>query len=260
MDSLPNLSVLRTAWQWFTYAASCEGYVPAAKRLVGVLWEFVLDSSPERLRARFGDADYDWDYRVNTTSGAVGWRDRLLGQFHSAYQPTDPTTFHEMLTTLRSSVNPDGSLLDFGDYTFVDLGSGKGRTLLMASTYPFRRVVGVELLPSLHETALQNLAQYKSGDQKCFAIESVCQDATAFEFPPDPLVLYLFNPLPESGMRAVLRHLEESIRATPRSVHVIYHNPLLEHVLMEGPAFRKIARSEQYSLFTNESRALDRES
>ena len=51
--------------------------------LLRVLAEFVRDSTPERLRQRYGDADYDWDHRVNTTSAAVGWRDRLLGVFHS---------------------------------------------------------------------------------------------------------------------------------------------------------------------------------
>ena len=78
MDSPPQISVLQTAWQWWRYAAAYEGYFPATSRLFGVLWEFARDSTPERLRQRYGDADYDWDYRVNTTSGAVGWRDRLL--------------------------------------------------------------------------------------------------------------------------------------------------------------------------------------
>ena len=103
MDSTPQIRVLETAWQWWTYAANYEGYFAATRRLLGVLWEFVRDSTPERLRARFGDADYDWDYRVNTTSGAVGWRDRLLGMFHSAYQPTEPAAFHEMIRALQQT-------------------------------------------------------------------------------------------------------------------------------------------------------------
>jgi len=111
--------------QWWRNAASYEGYYLATRRLLGVLWEFVRDSTPERLRQRYGDADYDWDYRVNTTSGAVGWRDRLLGQFHSAYQPTEPAAFHEMLNTLQQSLTPDQAVLNFRDFTFVDLGSGK---------------------------------------------------------------------------------------------------------------------------------------
>ncbi len=191
--------MLQTAWQWWTYAAGYEGYFAATRRLLGVLWEFVRDSTPERLRQRYGDADYDWDYRVNTTSGAVGWRDRLLGQFHSAYQPTEPAAFHEMLDALQQTPGPGQSTLNFRDFTFLDLGSGKGRTLLMAADYPFRRIVGVELLPALHQIAQENLRQYKSESQKCFGLEAVCADATDFPFPDGPLVIYLFNPFPEVG-------------------------------------------------------------
>jgi SAM-dependent methyltransferase len=258
MDSPPQISVLETAWQWWTYSAAYEGYFAATRRLLGVLWEFVRDSTPERLRQRFGDADYDWDYRVNTTSGAVGWRDRLLGMFHSEYQPTEPATFHEMLDALQQTPNPDQTTLNFRDFTFVDLGSGKGRTLLMASDYPFRRIVGVELLPSLHQIAQQNLRQYKSESQKCFALESICGDATAFPFSADPLVIYLFNPFPESGMRQVVANLEQSLRAHPRAVYVLYHNPLLEHTLSEGVRLRKIAGTHQYSMFAGRSLCRER--
>src|SRR6266568_2759489 len=210
MESPLQISILQTAWQWWKYSAAYEGYFAATRRLLGVLWEYALDSTPERLRQRYGDADYDWDYRVNTTSGAVEWRDRLLGMFHSAYQPTEPAAFHEMLDTLQRTFqqtrNPDHTTLNFRDFTFVDLGSGKGRTLLMAADYPFRRVVGVELLPDLHRIAEENIRKYKGDSQKCFAIESQCGDARDFVFPPEPLVLYLFNPLPESGLALVVNN------------------------------------------------------
>lgn len=252
MDSPPPISVLKTAWQWWRYAAAYEGSFAATRRLAGVLWEFARDSTPERLRQRFGDADYDWDYRVNTTSGAVGWHDRLLGMFHSAYQPTEPAAFHEMLDALQQIPKLDQTTLNFRDFTFVDLGSGKGRTLLMASDYPFRRIVGVELLPALHEIALQNLRQYKSESQKCFAMEAICADATAFPFPEGPLVIYLFNPFPESGMRQVTANLEQTLRAHSRPVYVLYHNALLEHVLSESGQLKKIVAAQQYSLFTSQ--------
>ncbi len=240
--------MLQTAWQWWKHAAAYEGHLRATRRLLGVLWEYTRDSTPERARLRFGDADYDWDHRVNTTSGAVAWRDRLLGMFHSAYQPTEPAAFHEMLDALRQNTN-----LDFRDFTFLDLGSGKGRTLLMASDYPFRRIVGVELLPALHQIAQENLRLYKSEAQKCFELEAICGDATDFPFPgalnEEPLVLFLFNPFGESGMRRVCANLEQSLRARPRAVYVLYHNPLLEHVLSESGALRKLAGTQQYSVF-----------
>jgi hypothetical protein len=116
--------ILSAARKYWEEHASQTGSLTATRDLITVLWEFLRDSTPSRLRSRFGDTDYDWDYRVNTTSGAVGWRDRLLGVFHSPYQPTEPKLFHEMLNALEQQTK-----LNFADFTFIDLGSGKGRTL-----------------------------------------------------------------------------------------------------------------------------------
>jgi hypothetical protein len=82
-------------------------------------------------------------------------------------------------------------------------------------------------------------------------LESICADATAFPLPADPLVIFLFNPFPESGMRQVVANLDQSLREHPRPVFVLYHNPLLEHTLGESAPLRKIAGAPQYSIFTN---------
>jgi len=220
------------------------GRLTATRSLLAKSWEFLRDSTPSRLRQRYGDADYDWDHRVNTTSAAVNWRDRLLGILHSPYQPTDPVLFREMIEALKQHTD-----IDLAAFTFLDLGSGKGRTLLMASDYPFQRIVGVELLPSLHAIAQENLARYKNESQQCMVLESVCADATTFSLPPGPLVIYLFNPFPESRLRQFLANLERSLREHPQTLYVLYHNPLLENVLLESSAIRKIAGTQQYSIF-----------
>jgi len=245
MDSaVPN--TLRAAWRWWRDIAAREGRVAATRRLLTELWEFIRDSTPERKRQRYGDADFDWDHHVNTTSAAVGWRDQLLGVFHSAYQPSEPAIFHEMLDALRRQFG-----IDFHDFTFIDLGSGKGRTLLMASDYPFWRIVGVELLPALHRIAQDNLSKYRREGQKSFALEAVCADARDFVFPAEPSVLYLFNPLPETGFRQVVMNLEESLRLYPRAVYVLYHNPLLDHVLSHSAALGKAGGTRQYSIYAS---------
>jgi predicted RNA methylase len=239
-----RVNLPRAAWQWWSDVAAREGRIAANRRLLAALWEFVRESTPERRRQRYGDVEYDWEHRVNTTSAAVSWRDRLLGVFHSPYQPTEPELFREMLEALSQQ-----SHSDFHDFVFIDLGSGKGRTLLMASDYPFRRVVGVELLPRLHSAAKENLSKYRSESQKCFALESICADATEFPFPLEPTVLYLFNPFPESGLRRMMANLEQSLRTHPRVVYVLYHNPLLDHVLNESAGLSKIGGTHQYSIY-----------
>jgi SAM-dependent methyltransferase len=227
--------------RWWNENRAQEGLGETLARLAGGLWEFARDSTPLRRRQRYGDVDYDWDFRVDTTSAAVGWRDRLLGALHSPYQATEPALFHEMLSHLK---------IDFRDFTFIDLGSGKGRALLMAADLPFRRILGVELLPALHEIALENILRYKSESLQCLAVESVCGDAREFVFPPEPFVLYLFNPLPEAGLLQTIQNLDSSLRENPRKVYVLYHNPLLEHVLAKSVALKKEDGTEQYSIYS----------
>lgn len=236
-------SALKATRLWWKEAVRRDGLTSASRQLIASLWEFARDSTPDRTRARYGDADYDWDHRVNTTSGGVAWRERLLGALHSPYQPTEPALFHQMIADWleRSGEDPQ-------DFVFCDLGSGKGRALLMASDYPFRRIIGVELLPALHQIAEENIRAYKNETQKCLTLEAICADATVFPLPQEPLLLYLFNPFPEAVMRQVITNLEQTLKQHSHAVYVLYHNPLLEHVLAQRADLRKIGGTHQYSL------------
>jgi SAM-dependent methyltransferase len=227
---------------WWREQKQTSGAIGAGSLLLRELWGFVRDSTPERRRSRYGDMEYDWEQRVNTTSGTVGWRERLLGVFHSPYQPTDPAAFREMMAALP---------IDFCEFTFVDLGSGKGRTLLMATEYPFRKIMGVEVIAELHQAAEQNVAAYRARTPatQTPAIETVCMDARDFVFPETPLLVYLFNPLPETGLRRVLQNLERSWQQAPRPVWIVYHNPLLESVMMEPAIFAKERGELEYSVY-----------
>src|SRR5258708_19178551 len=108
---------------------------------------------------------------------------------------------------------------DFSKFTFVDLGSGKGRVLLMASDYPFQRIIGVEFMPELHCAAIKNVASYSNDHQRCRHIEAVCLDARDFQFPSGPLVVYLFNPFSEPTFAQILENLRLSIEQTALPVY-----------------------------------------
>jgi hypothetical protein len=228
--------------QWWKTRRKDNGFWWTLRDLSIVLWEFARESTPGRKKQRYGDVDYDWNHRVDTTSATVGWRERLLGALYSPYQPTDELLFRRMLDDLK---------IDFREFVFIDLGSGKGRTLLMASDYPFRHILGVELLPALHQIAEQNIALYKSASQLCYKLESVCADAREFVFPAESTVLYLFNPLTIQGLVKVLDNLEQSLRLAARPVYVLYHNPEHEHLFIERTFLRKVGSTHQYSLYSN---------
>ena len=239
MPDLSNPGIVRNVARWWRETRAAHGVIASLGLLAGLAGQFLLDSLPAQRRRRYGDVDYDWEHRVDTTSATVDWHERLIGLLNSPYQPTDPALFHEMLAALE---------IDFRNFIFVDIGSGKGRTLLMASQYPFRRVIGVELLPGLNRVAQENIRKYKNDCQQCFVLESICGDAREFVFPPEPTILFLFNPLPEAGLVQLRTNLEQSLRDHPRPVFVLYHNPVLEHVL-EGGWLKKTRGTHQYSIF-----------
>jgi hypothetical protein len=66
--------------------------------------------------------------------------------------------------------------------------------------------------------------------------------------PEDPPVLYLFNPLPELGMRALLSNLERSLKAQPRDMYFVYHNP--EHRgWLENSSLREFTGTHQFVIY-----------
>src|SRR6476646_8806244 len=110
--------------------------------------------------------------------------------------------------------------------TFVDLGSCKRRALLLAANYPFHRIVGVEFAPELHEVALRNVQHLRHQGVGCTQIELIHGDATAYDFPDTPTVLYLFNPFGGQIVQKVAERAMMSWQSARRPFTIIYVNPV----------------------------------
>lgn len=123
---------------------------------------------------------------------------------------------------------------------FVDLGAGKGVTVMMASLYPFSKIVGVEISPRLVETARRNLGIFKDRKQVCTETEIVCHDAGTFEFPDSELLIYLYNPFDEKIMGEVVRNLERHAK----HVLVVYRHATARSVWDASPAFKVLADAD----------------
>jgi hypothetical protein len=211
--------------------------------LAAATWDVLLELLPSRRKARFGDLDYDWEHEVNTTRSNVVFRTQFLtGLTARPYFASEPWIFEQIMQALPG---------DLSQFTFVDLGSGKGRALLMASDYPFRRIVGVEFMPELNVAAQKNIATYSSDRQRCRQIQSLCMDARDFKFPLEPLVLYLFNPFSESTFAQVLESLRHSIEQAPRTVYIAYRFPEFQSLLAKSIWLEKIAGTEQWVVYRN---------
>lgn len=169
------------------------------------------------------------------TSGLVFPEDLPSGRrsdlYNNGYFGIAPSVFRQILTRLE---------INFRNYTFVDLGSGKGRALLLASAFPFREIVGVELSPKLHATAQENVARYRPPGQRCSKIECIQGDAAEYRFPEGPFVLYMWNAFEGPVFEKAVSNLEASLERAPREAYVLYVHPELDRRLTTSPFLRRL--------------------
>jgi SAM-dependent methyltransferase len=241
----PQLSLSTAFATWWRQQRQEVGTLSVLRQVLSIAYEFLRDSLPDRRRQRYGDMDYDWENHVNTTSATVTWRTRLLGLLNSPYQPIPPEQFREIISALSSHIAPD---TNFSQFTFIDVGAGKGRALLLASEFGFRRIIGVELLPELVEVARKNVREFERRGARS-KIELVCGDATNFVCPAEPAVVFLFNPLPKSSLRTFLENLERSLHESPHPVYVVYANPIFERIIGSIQWLTRLEGNHQCLLF-----------
>ena len=151
------------------------------------------------------------------------------------YQSTPVATLKQMMRFLPR---------DLSDYVFVDIGSGKGKALLVASDYNFKSIVGVEFASELHNIACDNIKRYRSEKQRCHDIRSVLDDAAYFPIPGEKCVFYLYNPFRGSAdvMARVLSNISHSFIANPRKMYFLYLNPQNLHLFDSMNYVRPIAK------------------
>ena len=135
---------------------------------------------------------------------------------NGVYRPLTEALFRTSIASIR---------IDATQFTFVDIGSGKGKVMFMAADLPFRRVVGIEYAQGLHQVAVRNISAYRSVTQQCRNLEAVHGDALQYRLPEGPLILFTFNALSKELMRALLLKLDQEVAADPgRPFFFIYTN------------------------------------
>ncbi len=119
--------------------------------------------------------------------------------------------------------------------TFLDIGAGMGRAVLLAAEMPFRAVVGVEMHPALVRIARRNLTVWRKAGRALAPMRMAQNDAASFAFPPGPCVAFLFNPFGAVVIRRFLCHLASSFQDRPMQFPVqldlLYVNNEQDHVL-----------------------------
>jgi hypothetical protein len=120
--------------------------------------------------------------------------------------------------------------------------------LLVASEYPFRSLIGVELSSSLVLAARKNAARLgrRYAQRPPIVIEHF--DAAQFSIPAGNAVIFLYNPFGEEVIVRVIAHIEEAVAVGGRAIFVIYYNPVHGHAFDASPSLnRYFAANVPYS-------------
>jgi len=186
--------------------------------------------------------------RYDTIHGVNTWRALAPGDLETDnankglsenYIPSPENTFHFMLSLLELE-------LDYTDFTFVDFGAGKGKALLMAADYPFKKITGVEFASNLHQIARNNIAHYKSRQQRCFDVDVVLEDACKLILPEGQCLLFLYAPFFGPVLGKVLENIRQSLTENPRQTALCFIDDDVPDSTIEQVA----ATVEEWGLFT----------
>jgi hypothetical protein len=169
---------------------------------------------------------FDLEHGVET-SGLLYSEQLASGHAHddhiTVYWGTPPSAFHTILQQWQQTlVNTPYSI---EDYTLLDIGSGKGRVLMMASAEPFQRIVGVELNPALDAIAQSNLTKWATTPHSCSDISSLNDDALTVPIPDSPTLLYIYNSFNLYVMLPLLDRLQVLALARTSPIDILYTQP-----------------------------------
>lgn len=223
--------------------------VRCISRPLRTVFEYGQWLSPSFRRIRQEHARWDAEHNVDTAPGnQAGWMADIDSEnwLHGrGYHPAPSQSLHDRISNLA---------IDFRDFTFIDFGSGKGRSLFTASDFPFKRIIGVEFNRYLHETAVQNTKCYRSDQQKCFAIEPVHADAAKFEIPVGPIVYYFYDPFGDPVMRNVVNNIVRLQEDNGHKCFVIYFNPVFAEYFEDCHLFRRLTEGSEFQRYWDRTR------
>jgi len=219
---------LTNAWSKFRWSLAKRGPLGTLRVLVQRLTSATQKPLSEH--------PFDLKYGVDT-SGLIGGGDLGVGHAHdvyiTGYAAVSPSRFDG--TIRRWLLTPPLDKLE--NYTFVDLGCGKGRALMLASELQFREVIGVELNQDLSRIAEANVEIWKTAGRAICPVRIICRDATEFTLPPGPCLVYLANPFGAPVMSRLLQSLKAHGERRNDPIEVVYQNPEQEQVFVKNPDF-----------------------
>jgi SAM-dependent methyltransferase len=182
---------------------------------------------------------FDVEFGVNTSGFVGAWELEGYGpnqRYSNPYYGVPPSRLREALRRWKQMVEGEGRAMD--EFTFVDIGCGKGRAMMIASEMEFREVVGLELSSELVDIARRNLERWEQMGRAHSPLRVVEGDATAAELPARSWLIFIYNSFQAPVMRKMLERLETIAAEVSGTIFLLYVVPEQEGVIAEFPCFK----------------------
>jgi len=164
---------------------------------------------------RLTELFYEWRYGIVSDTEILVAGLGITDNACHDYLATSYVRFRQLMKHVEIHADED---------VFLDFGSGLGRAVILAATYPFTRVIGVELVTDLHLKAQENIRRALRR-LRCRDIELYNADARTFSIPEDVTVIYMWNPFSGEVLRQVCANVHQSIIEAPRRVTIVHLSP-----------------------------------
>ena len=183
------------------------------------------------------NAQFDRDFDVDTL-GVVEIDEMAVSDEAAVgaarYEPIQPEFFARLVERLPA-VEPS-------DFTFVDVGSGKGRALILAAVAGFRTVIGVEFDAGLHHAAMSNIDRIRGRfPDVSFVLRN--EDARNFTPPEGSIILMVNNPFDQSVLIPLLERFEQVGSKQGQPCYLMYGHSLHVDQVMERRCWKILERS-----------------
>lgn len=116
---------------------------------------------------------------------------------------------------------------------FIDLGSGKGKVLLLASQYPFKNILGVEFAEELNAICRENIRLYARKKPLRDNIQVITADVVDYRFSGREEMIYISNPFDGIILGQVLHNIVASLNANDRPLWIVYSTAIHRSALDE---------------------------
>ena len=227
MQSGPSARISRILKAVVRRGSTAAARVPMLQRPLFAIYSRLVPSGPWMRTHPF-----DRQFGTDTSGFLPTWllRSGLSANRHGVrYAGCHPTCVRAALDIIP---DPAG-------YSFLDLGCGKGRAMIVASEYSFRQIIGVELSAELARVANRNAKVIRAAFPRRVPIKARNGDATRADLPAGSLVVFNYHAFGRELVDRIVSRLHDEVVAVGREVFFIYENPVHADALDSLPGFTR---------------------